>query len=189
MAKIIKTGKEQKKIHITVHKKQLMIILGIVVCLGILVSLLATKPWRNVSISSKPTPAPVTSQPTKQEYADNIVQKGDYAGGQEYLDKEFLEKATTDKSRVEAYLYKARLALNAKKYDEATSFAQTADKLQSSRSTLNMLALVSMVSGDKPQAIEYFKKMLATYSNTERATQKGSLEYHDIEDQIGDLQR
>lgn len=90
----------------------------------------------------------------------SYARSGDIDSGLAYYDSQIEQrKDTNDKRRL--LLYKADFALSFKRYKEAVSAAKQADSIKSDLTTIPVLARAYEGSGDKQQAVAYYKKALS----------------------------
>lgn len=94
-------------------------------------------------------------QATALEYANN----NDIDGGLKYFDEQIEERQDNDEKK-RLLLAKSNFALGADRNDTAISAAEQANEISSDIASTEALARSYAASGDKEQAIIYYKKVL-----------------------------
>ncbi len=105
------------------------------------------------------------------------AQNGSIQEGLEYFDSQIEQRENVDEKQL-LFIYKSNFALDAKRYDVALDAAKRADTLKSDASTAVALARAYELSGDKRQALTYYKKALdKSDKNAQNSRSQGMLEY------------
>ncbi len=91
---------------------------------------------------------------TQTQRSQQAIYYGEYDQGQQLL-KDQLGSAKTDNDKISLYMQLATNALNAKKYDEANTYAQEVLKIKKFAGAYSLLASIAAAQGNKAKAIEY----------------------------------
>lgn len=164
--------------------KKLLIVGGIfVVVTGATGALLVMRPWAQQA-SNDTTPEVSLNA---VERADILADEGNYEGSQQLLDTELLARATTIDEKQQVYVQKAALALRNEKYDEAMTYAKEAEKVRADKLAVRLMAQIAQTSGNKPLAAEYYTKVLSMYTDEERNSDAGALQYQSDESALQEV--
>jgi|GEM_PF-1480776 len=121
---------------------------------------------------------------TVSSKADELVQKGDYAGAQKLLDEE-RAKATNTQDKVASYLDQASIALNAGNYVDAQTYAVAANKLAPTANTTALLGYIAAQTGDKAAAKLYYQKAI---NMLDKKANDYNTSLNDYQAKLGELQ-
>lgn len=99
-------------------------------------------------------------KPTVATQATTLANTAGYQSGLSYIDSEIAK--TTDK-KIQGSLYedKSSLAINDNDYAAALEYAQTAESLNPTANTAQLIAQAAEVLGNKQLAIEYYQKEIS----------------------------
>lgn len=135
--------------------------------------------WKTFYSSEKEVSPEFVAVPISdiQLAAAHYAQNGDTQGGLAYFDSQIQQRENVGEKQL-LLIYKSNFASNAKRYDVALDAAKQADALKSDASTAVALARAYELSGDKRQALTYYKKALEkSDKTTQNSRSQGMLEY------------
>jgi len=121
---------------------------------------------------------------TASSKADELVQKGDYAGAQKLLDEE-RAKTTNVQDQIALYLSQASVALNAGNYVDAQTYAVAANKLSPTANTAALLGYIAAQAGDKTAAKTYYQKAI---NMLDKKANNYNTSLNDYQAKLGELQ-
>lgn len=157
------SAKEQKlakKSHNIHFSKKWIIIVASAVLVGAIISYLLYFYNQNpkVDVQTSLEKAKVMDA----NYSDALKKSlsGDYAGSQKSLDNTIVESiGKSDEAWI--YIQKSSIALNALKYDDAYNFANKAEELFPTVSSVKLMAAAADAKGNKDEAIQKYKLALS----------------------------
>ena len=184
-----KENKLAKKLH-KIHLNKKWVIIGMSIILvavgGFLIYKYIVTP-KSQTIAHPISGTSDTYVLTPVDKAAKLAFGGDYTAGQQVLDDEL--KSSDHNEQVMAYVNKASLAVNYKKYDEALVFAQKAEDMDKSRLTSRLIAQIATVAGDKDKAKEYYQLTIDRYSESDRTSDEQASSYYEDNLKLQDLTR
>lgn len=149
------------KLTPTQNKVLVVTILGIVVILvGIIVWMQGTTDVDDGKDKSSDVMLSVNEARSK---ALRIIADGDIDRGMKYYDEQ-ISLMDNKEDKQQLLMMKAKSAQRMERYDISVDAAQRADDIGSSNMTIRALADAYAARGDKEQAIDYYKKLLAAES-------------------------
>lgn len=112
--------------------------------------------WAPFSKHELPVPiSPEEVHASSLEY----VSKGDASGGLEYYDEQ-IDNAQNSGEKRQLLIYKADFAQRVNRPDDAIAAVRQADDISSGSDTVQALAMAYEASGNKEQAIIYYRKII-----------------------------
>jgi tetratricopeptide (TPR) repeat protein len=171
---MIDVGQGTSRAKRLLQKKMVFVIIVIIVA-----SLAVGLAWKTFYPSDKEAIPEFVAVPISdiQLAAAHYTQNGDVQGGLAYFDSQIQQRENVDEKQL-LLIYKSNFASDAKRYDVALDAAKQADALKSDASTAVALARVYELSGDKRQALTYYKKALdKSDKSTQNSRSQGMLEY------------
>ena len=126
--------------------------------------------------------------PSSVNEAQDLGAAGDFAGAHQQIDNALKDPNTSDSDKYALYYQQATTYVNEGKYPEAIASYKQAEALQSTQSLSESLGDAYAATGDKNQAIAYYKKAISQIAgdnnNPVRDDDKSALEQK-IRDQGG----